>query len=94
MDKKNFTVLKILYILTNLDLFTVEGRLLRADIMKCWKIFHGKCEICPKDIFILPWSDNTRDYRLKIAHETFSMDCRILNGFSMEVICSDSCIYL
>ena len=37
--------------LKDLDLFSVQRRLLRTDVIKCWKIFHRKCGICPEDIF-------------------------------------------
>lgn len=36
-----------------LDLFSVKGRLLRAALLKCWNIFHGKYCLQPQDIFIL-----------------------------------------
>ena len=39
--------------LKDLYLFLVEGRLLRTDVMKCWKIFHSKRGICAEDIFVL-----------------------------------------
>ena len=29
--------------LTQLELFSVKGRLLRANLVKYWKIIHGKC---------------------------------------------------
>lgn len=35
-----------------LDLYSVQGRLLRADIIQCWKVFHGKCSVSPTDIFV------------------------------------------
>ena len=53
------------------DLFSVEGRLLRADVIKCWKLFHSKCGICPEDIFVLARSGITRGHRSKIAYEFF-----------------------
>ena len=31
----------------------VEGRFLRANFIKCWKIFHSKYGICSKEIFVL-----------------------------------------
>ena len=68
--------------LKELDLFSVEGRLLSADIIKYWKISHSKCGICPEVIFVLARSSITRGHRFTIVHEIFSMDC------------SGSCIYL
>ena len=68
-------VLKILYIykkFKNLDLFSVEERLLIADVIKCWKIFHSKCGICTEDIFVLARSGITHGLRFKIV----SLFCR------------------
>ena len=62
--------------LKDLDLFSVEGRLLGADLIKYWKIFHSKCGICSGDIIVLIWSCITRNHRLKNDHEHFSLDCR------------------
>ena len=62
--------------LKDLDLFSIEGRLLRADVIKCWKIFDSNCGICPEDIFVLARSGITRGHRFKIFHERFSLDCR------------------
>ena len=61
--------------LEDVDLFSVEGRLLRADVIKCWKIFHSKCGISTEDILVLALSGVTRGHRFKITHEIFSIDC-------------------
>ena len=74
-----FMVLKILHIfkrLKDLDLFSVEGRLLRANVIKYWKIIHIKCGICPEDIFFLSLSSISRSHCFKIVHEIFAMDFR------------------
>ena len=55
----------------DLDLFSVEGMLLRADVIKCWKIFRSKSEICPEDIFVFARSGITRGHRYEIAHKIF-----------------------
>ena len=57
----------------DLDLFSVEGRLLRADIIKCWKILHIQCGIYPEDIFVLARSGITRGHSFKISHEIFAL---------------------
>ena len=31
--------------LKELGLFSIYGRLLRADVIKCWKIFHGEVDV-------------------------------------------------
>ena len=62
--------------LKDLDLFSVDGELLRADVIKCWKIFHSKCGINPEDIFVLAGSGITHGHRFRIVHERFSLYCR------------------
>ena len=39
--------------LRRLDLFSVQGRLLRADMILTWKIFAGVCAIHPSQVFVL-----------------------------------------
>ena len=57
--------------LQNLSLFSVKGRLLRADLIKCWKIFHGESCIKPDDIFTLSSTSNLRGHPFKIfQHHT------------------------
>ena len=51
--------------LRSLDLFSVQGRLLRADLILVWKIFNGKCGISPEQIFTLNRS-SLRGHPLKI----------------------------
>ena len=46
-----------------LDLYSVKGRLMRADILKCWKIFHGKCGIDPEELFVPATGGTTRGHR-------------------------------
>ena len=70
--------------LNDLDLLSVEGRLLIADAIKCWEIFHSKCGICPKGIYVLARSGITLGHHFKIAHGFFSMDCRGL--FSLRFL--------
>ena len=66
------------------DLFSIEGRLLRADVIKCWKIFHSKCGICPQDIFVLARSGITHGQRFKITRTFFLMDS-MLRSFALRV---------
>ena len=62
--------------LKDVDLFSVKGWLLRADVIKCWKIFQSKCEISPEDIFVTARSGITRGNYFMVDHECFSLDCR------------------
>ena len=39
--------------LSSLNLFSVKGRLLRADLIKYFKIFNGVSVISPSDLFLL-----------------------------------------
>lgn len=59
-----------------LNLYSIKGRLIRADLLKCWKIFHGKCGVEPRDIFSLPPLTVTRGHRFKIAHSFCSTEMR------------------
>lgn len=72
-----------------LDLFSVKGRLLRTDLIKCWKVFHGLSPISPTDLFTLASSAGTRGHRHKILvpysrcdarHRFFSV--RVVNGWN------------
>ena len=62
--------------LKSLDLYSVQGRLLRADMLKVWKIFHGECGICPGEIFTLAPSLGTRGHRYKILPSHCSLESR------------------
>ena len=46
-----------------LNLFSVKGRLLRADMIKCWKIFHGKSIIQPNDLWDLSINQRLRGHK-------------------------------
>ena len=51
--------------LSELGLFSIQGRFTRADLIFYWKIFHGKSYITPQPTFTHPQTD-TRGYPLKI----------------------------
>ena len=53
-----------------LDLFSIKGRLLRSDLILCWKIFHGESVIQPNDMFTLAPLTGTRGhcYKVQIQH--------------------------
>ena len=52
--------------LRTLNLYSVQGRLLRSDLIQCWKIFHGKSCLVPIDVFNLPPQTRTRGHIHKI----------------------------
>ena len=45
-----------------MDLFSVRGRLIRADLIKVWKIFNGQSSISPDELFHLSPLVGTRGY--------------------------------
>ena len=49
-----------------LDLYSVRGRLIRADMIKMWKIFHDKCSITPSDLFVMAPNVGTRGHPFKV----------------------------
>ena len=52
--------------LRKLNLFSVQGRLLRADLIQYWKILHGKSSISTEDFFKLSPNTGTRGHSLKL----------------------------
>ena len=62
--------------LKSLDLYSVEGRFLRADLIKCWKVFHGKCPIEPSQLWEVNVDARTRGHRFKIKVNRCELDAR------------------
>lgn len=71
--------------LKTLNLYSVQGRLLRADLIKCWKIFNNASSISPQDLFCANALSITRGHRHKIAKPHTSTECR-RRFFSVRVI--------
>ena len=71
--------------LRKLDLFSVKGRLLRADIIKCWKIFHGHCHLSPEMLWNLQVDNRTRGHLYKIRVCRCQVDARA-RFFSHRVV--------
>ena len=63
-------------LLRRLNLFSFQGRMLRADLILVWKIFHGYSAIEPSDIFVPPQLDTTRGHPFKIAVQRCRLDVR------------------
>lgn len=59
-----------------LEQYSVQGRLLRADLIQCWKIFHAQCTIDPTALFALAPRTGTRGHRFKISHVRAQTDLR------------------
>ena len=71
-----------------LNLFSVKGRLLRADMIQCWKIFHDKAPFQPEDIFRLEIRQS-RGHPYRIFKERFVTEarkrfftCRVVNDWN------------
>ena len=62
--------------LRSLNLFSVKGRLLRADLIQCWKIFNGQSVMLPVDLFQLAPESGTRGHRFKLYCGRASVEAR------------------
>ena len=62
--------------LQSLNLYSVYGRLLRADLILVWKIFHGQSAINPTDIFEISCSQSTRGHPFKLQVKRSRLDIR------------------
>ncbi|KAF0314297.1 hypothetical protein FJT64_015231 [Amphibalanus amphitrite] len=62
--------------LRQLNLFSVKGRLIRSDLIKCWKIFHSPGPIKPSDLWELSSERRTRGHQLKITVRRCQLDTR------------------
>ena len=67
-----------------LNLFSVRGRLWRADMIQCWRIFHGQSPIAPEDIFVFSVPSFTRGHCFKIASQHSTVEAR-RRFFSLRV---------
>ena len=61
--------------LRRLDLFSVKGRLLRADLVMVWKIFNGKSAVTPEVIFT-PNPSSRRGHGLKLFMPRSNLEIR------------------
>ena len=68
-----------------LNLYSVQGRLLRADLIQYWKIFNGKSCISPNDLFLQPPQSRTRGHCHKIFPSAINTDVR-KRSFSQRCI--------
>ena len=62
--------------LSSLNLYSIQGRLLRADMIQYWKVFHDKCAVSPADLFTLPPQLGMRGHCFKIFHSRSQTDVR------------------
>ena len=71
--------------LQRLDLFSIQGRLLRTDLILTWKILNNKCAIPHDKVFKYPHIANTRGHSKKLYLPKAKIDCRF-RFFALRVI--------
>ena len=71
--------------LRELDLYSMYGRLLRADLIQVWKIFNGLSAISPEDLFELAYTRNTRGHSKKLQVQRCRLDTR-KRSFAFRVV--------
>ena len=81
-----------------LNLYSIQGRLLRADLIMCWKVFHGHSCVSPADLFQQPPQNRTCGHCYKIfppATNTgirkrfFTIRCiPVWNSLSSDTVCA------
>ena len=86
--------------LARLNLFSVQGRLLRADLIQYWKILNNKSCIPPSSLFMLHPNPTPQGHPLNILtphtstdtrQRSFSYRCiRIWNCLPSEAVCANN----
>ena len=71
--------------LTKLDLYSVKGRLWRADMILVWKILHGYSTITPDQLFVMapPTGNRGHHFKLYVQRATFEPRKR---SFAIRVV--------
>ena len=69
--------------LSALDLYSVQGRLLREDLILWYKIFHGLSTIAPTDLFVRDGRPGMRGHEFKVYRQRAQTDLR-LRFFSLR----------
>ena len=83
-----------------LNLYSIQGWLLRADLIQCWKICHGHSCILPADLFCQSTQTRTRGHRYKaslpavntdVCKRSFPIRCiHIWNSLFNTTICAST----
>ena len=71
--------------LRRLDLFSFQGRMLRADLILVYKILHRKCAIDSFEVFQVREEGTTRGHDLKLFKQRTRLESR-KRFFSVRVI--------
>ena len=53
--------------LRTLKLYSIYGRLMRADLIKCWKVFHSEIDVGLQDLFTMSVEWRTCGHPLKVV---------------------------
>ena len=79
-------------------MYSVQGHLLRADLIQCWKIFNGKSCLSPDDLFDSPPQNHTQGHCFKIFPMCLQIDRRkrsflvccipVWNSLPASVVCA------
>lgn len=62
--------------LQRLQLHSIRGRLLRQDLIYCYKVFNGLTAVRPEDLFVRSPSVATRGHKFKIFIQQFQTEAR------------------
>ena len=62
--------------LLNLNLFSFQGRLLRAEFILTHKIFYDLCTVVPGDVFRVVKDTRTHGHRFKVATPLANLEVR------------------
>ena len=75
-----------------LDLYSVQGRLLRADLIQYWKILNGHSCISASDLFQRPPHSRTRGHRNKVFPPIIATDLRKRCSRFVAFHCGTRCL--
>ena len=85
--------------LNRLNLFILQGRLLRADLVLVWKIVHNLCGIKPETLFTFLPGTRTRGhpYKMYVQRAKYDVRRRFLsyrvvktwNSLSVDTVCAE-----
>ena len=97
----NVTHLAYVERLKVLELFSILGQLMRADLVKCWKIFHSEVNIGLLDGLTVDVDQKTRGHSFKVVVSRCELEMRrrffharvIINGihYLSVVLCNLYC---
>ena len=88
--------------LNQLKLFSIQGRMFRADLVKLWKAFNAEVDVGLREIFERQVHGATRGHRLKLSVPLCRTDIRrrflnvrcvnVWNNLPSETVTSDNVV--